>query len=83
MGRMRSCECCEMVVSEEIRIIRAKEVFPDLCNVPLEQAHLCKHLACDFCLDEEEGCVEFNVCLSCISDSDKIKACFNMIRGIQ
>jgi hypothetical protein len=80
---MRTCECCEMYVSEEVRIIRAKEIFPDICDIQLEQAHNCKHLDCDFCLDDEEGCAEFYACLSCISNTDRIKACFNIIRGMK
>ena len=83
MSRTRPCECCEMVVNEDHRVVRAKEIFPDICDVQREQAHNCKYLACDFCLDDEEGCAEFYACLSCISNSDKMQACFNMIRGIK
>jgi len=79
MKQKSVCECCELVVNEDVLCVRAKEVYPDIRNVLIEEAYACENEECDFWLDYEDGCAELYVCSSC-PYTGKAKEAFEEIR---
>ena len=74
---LAQCDGCNISFRHSINKINAKEVFPNYCNVPVEDARNCENEWCVYC-PEGAGCGDFQFCDKCIKDTTLVKRFIKM-----